>query len=159
MTEVLLHNSRLVLEAGVALGGVLIRDGLIASVFGEGQKPTGLSAEQAIDLQGAHLAPGMIDIHIHGSAGIDVQATDVDGLRSLATFLLSNGITAFLATFVPADDAEYRRALATIGEYLAAENASQPNGDRPVRARLAGIHFEGPFVSQHRCGALRKQFF
>jgi N-acetylglucosamine-6-phosphate deacetylase len=159
MTELLLHNSRLVLETGIARGGVLIRDGRIASVFGEGQKPIGLSAEISIDLQGAHLAAGMIDIHIHGSAGVDVQATDVEGLARLAAFLLSHGITGFLATFVPADDAEYRRALETIARYLALDKSDQPNRDFPVRARLLGIHFEGPFVSHHRCGALKTQFF
>jgi N-acetylglucosamine-6-phosphate deacetylase len=159
MTQVLLHNSRLVLESGIARGGVLIRDGRIASVFGEGQKPTGLSAEIAIDLEGAHLSPGMIDIHIHGSAGVDVQATDVDGLATLATFLLSNGVTGFLATFVPADDAEYRRALETIARYLEIERADGTNRNLPVRARLLGIHFEGPFVNQHRCGALKREFF
>jgi N-acetylglucosamine-6-phosphate deacetylase len=159
MTELLLHNGRLVLETGIARGGVLIRDGRIASVFGEGQKPTGLSAEISIDLKGAPLTAGMIDIHIHGSAGVDVQSTDVDELARLAAFLLANGITGFLATFVPADDAEYRRAIETIARYLALEKSDQPNRDFPVRARLLGIHFEGPFVNHQRCGALKTQFF
>ena len=98
MAQLLLKNASVILANGVQRGGVLIRDGRIAMVFSDQQTPAGLSANETIDLAGAYLAPGMIDIHIHGSAGVDVQATDSDGLTRLSEFLLAEGVTGYFAT-------------------------------------------------------------
>jgi len=154
MSQLVLHNARLVLERNMRPAGLVIRDGIINSVFLPADKPRGLSKDEYLDLDGAFLCPGLIDIHIHGSAGVDVQATDVVGLRKLSSFLCSQGITGFFATFVPADDEHYQSALATLRAYLSAEPERNSGA-----ARLLGVHFEGPFVSHHRCGALNRSFF
>jgi N-acetylglucosamine-6-phosphate deacetylase len=133
----------------------LIRDGLIAQVFSFDQIPSGLSATESIDLAGNYLAPGLIDIHIHGSAGVDVQATDEAGLAKLSEFLLSEGVTGFFPTFVPASDREYSDALANIAAYA----RQQDNSASTPRARILGVHFEGPFVNENRCGALKLELF
>jgi len=101
----------------------------------------------------------MIDIHIHGSVGIDVQATDAAGLGKLSAFLLSEGVSSYFATFVPTDDRGYRDAIAAIDSYAERQNEAQLNNKPLVGARILGIHFEGPFVSEHRCGALRREHF
>src|SRR5262249_14745631 len=93
-TDLLLHNAVVVLERSTIHGGVLARDGRIAAVFAEADKPSGLPDAETMDLAGAHLAPGMIDIHIHGAAGVDVQDTDEVGLKKLSEFLLSRGVTS-----------------------------------------------------------------
>jgi N-acetylglucosamine-6-phosphate deacetylase len=103
------------IEAGVQHGGVLVRNGRIALLFRGKKVPTGLGASESIDLGGAYLAPGMIDIHIHGSAGVDVQATDPAGLAKLSAFLLEEGVTGYFATFVPTDERGYRHAISAIG--------------------------------------------
>ena len=159
MGTVLFHNARVVLEAGVQHGGVLVHDGRIALVFSSGQVPTGLSATESIDLGGAYLAPGMIDIHIHGSAGVDVQATDAAGLTKLSTFLLGEGVTGYFATFVPTDERGYREAIALIESYTELQRQSLRTNSSLAEARILGIHFEGPFVSEHRCGALHPEHF
>jgi N-acetylglucosamine-6-phosphate deacetylase len=153
MTQLLLHNARVVLENEILHGGVLIRDGRIAQVFTDEQTPTGLGASESVDMKGLYLAPGMIDIHIHGSAGVDVQNADRAALRKLSEFLLSEGVTGYFATFVPADERSYSRAIQEINSYA-------EHGDANERgARILGIHFEGPFVSHHRCGALKREHF
>ena len=114
MTQLLLHSARVILESRIQRGGVLVRDGRIAQVYPEERAPTGLSASEMIDLGSAYLAPGMIDIHIHGSAGIDVQSTDADGLRKLSAFLLAEGVTGYFATLVPSDEQGYARAIAAM---------------------------------------------
>jgi N-acetylglucosamine-6-phosphate deacetylase len=158
MTQLVLHNARVLREHGVQEGGVVVSEGRIALVFTEDQVPTGLSASESIDLAGAYLAPGLIDIHIHGSAGVDVQATDADGLAKLSQFLLAEGVTGYFATLVPTDERGYQEALATIGSY--SEQQDQKQNDNPKRgARILGIHFEGPFVSENRCGALKREHF
>ena len=56
MSQLLLHNARLILPDGIQHGGVFIRDGRIAQVFSGEQTPAGFSAAETIDLQGARLA-------------------------------------------------------------------------------------------------------
>lgn len=156
MQQVLLFNARVILANEIRLGGVLVRDGRIAEVFGSEQKPAGISANESMDLDGAYLAPGLIDIHIHGSAGVDVQAADGSDLAKLSEFLLAEGVTGYFATFVPTDERGYRDAIASVGSYV--EN--QDDATRANRgARILGVHFEGPFVSEHRCGALQPEHF
>ena len=154
MSQLLLHNTQVVLKDRVQLGSVLARDGRIAEVFAGNDAPVGLSADEKIDLRGNYLAPGLIDVHIHGSAGVDVQNADQSELAKLNQFLLSEGVTGYLATFVPTDDAGYRRAITEIETCIAEQNAGNGSG-----ARILGIHFEGPFVSHEKCGALQRQHF
>ncbi|MEN3335394.1 MAG: N-acetylglucosamine-6-phosphate deacetylase [Blastocatellia bacterium] len=154
MSQLLLHNARLILDDGIQRGGVLIRDGRIAQVFSGEQRPAGLSAKEAIDLNGAYLAPGMIDIHIHGSAGVDVQNASHEQLQRLSEFLLAEGVTGYFATFVPTDERRYHEAIAAIEAFIAAQRHGAPRG-----AQVLGIHFEGPFVSRKRCGALKTEHF
>ena len=159
MTQVLLHNARVILEGGVQRGGVLVRDGRIAVVFAHDQTPAGLSSGDSIDLGGAYLAPGLVDIHIHGSAGVDVQATDVGGLAKLSEFLFSEGVTGYFATFVPADERSYADSVAAICSYIEQQRQADRNANPQIAARILGVHFEGPYVSEHRCGALRREHF
>jgi N-acetylglucosamine-6-phosphate deacetylase len=154
MSELLLHNASLVLPHGICDGGVLVRDGRIAEVFETAHTPTGLRAHEKIDVRGAYLAPGMIDIHIHGAAGVDVQNADGAELVRLSEFLLTQGVTGYFATFVPADERSYQAAVAEINAYIARQDEASPRG-----ARILGIHFEGPFVSHNRCGALQRKHF
>lgn len=156
MQQVLLFNARVILANEMLLGGVLVRDGRIAHIFGSDQKPAGMSANESMDLDGAYLAPGLIDIHIHGSASVDVQAADESGLAKLSEFLLAEGVTGYFATLVPTDERGYRDAIASIGSYVEKQDdAAGANRG----ARILGIHFEGPFVSEHRCGALQLAHF
>src|SRR6185503_21103231 len=98
---------------------------------------------------------GLIDIHIHGSAGVDVQATDEAGLATLSEFLLRQGVTGYFPTFVPASDREYIGALASVAAYT----RQQDDSATTPRARVIGVHFEGPFVNANRCGALKREHF
>jgi N-acetylglucosamine-6-phosphate deacetylase len=154
MAQFFLHNANVVLKDKTQPGGVLLRDGRIAQVFAADDAPTGLSADARLDAGGAYVAPGMIDIHIHGSAGVDVQHAGQDELARLAEFLLNEGVTGYLATFVPADEQNYRRAIAEVETYIAHQDEGNPGG-----ARILGIHFEGPFVSREKCGALQGRHF
>ena len=153
MSQLLLHNARVILPDRLQRGGVLIREELIAGVFSHEQTPIGISSRESIDLQEAHLAPGLIDIHLHGSAGVDVQNTDADGLSKLSEFLLSEGLTGYFATFVPTDEQSYRAAVSTVESYIAGQDRTAAG------ARILGIHFEGPFVSHNKCGALQPEHF
>jgi N-acetylglucosamine-6-phosphate deacetylase len=165
MSEVLVHNARVVLPNGIVHGGIVARQGRIAEVFAESSRPTGFGSEESIDAGQRHLAPGFIDIHIHGSAGIDVQDTDEAGLSRISRFLLGKGVMGYFPTFVPADSEAVAVALGTINSYVANLGEAQKGGARWNRAipgagaRVLGVHFEGPFVSKKRCGALHTEHF
>jgi N-acetylglucosamine-6-phosphate deacetylase len=154
MDQLLITNARLVLPDRIQSGALLIREGRIAGIF-SGDLPTGLGSSETFDAAGAYLAPGMIDIHIHGSAGVDVMCADAEGLAKLSDFLLGEGVTGYFPTLVPTDTAGYLSALSATGSF--AEQQASPAA-RPS-ARVLGVHFEGPFVSKHRCGALHQQHF
>ena len=120
---------------------VFIADGKIASL--EDRR-----ADEEIDLAGATLLPGFIDVHIHGAVGIDVMDATSADLRKVSEYLASQGVTSWLPTFVPASDENYANAVAAISEAM--------NGPG---ARILGVHYEGPFVNTAQCGALHTEYF
>src|SRR5262245_5529361 len=114
----LIINSRLVLPGRVEQGGISIEGDRIAGIFSQDEAPAGIQSSDVIDAAGAYLAPGFVDIHIHGSTNVDVQRTDGSGLATLSSFLLSHGITGYFATFVPASERDYSDAVWEINSYV-----------------------------------------
>src|ERR1043166_561741 len=148
LKRILLHGARLILpDAEVERGAVLIEDGRVREVF-SGDDAGGARVDDQIDLSGLTLFPGFIDIHIHGAVGVDTLAATAANLDRVSQFLATQGVTGWVATLVPGSAEDYAQAVAAIGE---ANNA--------VGARVLGVHYEGPFVNFHQCGALRQQFF
>lgn len=147
----ILRGARMVLPEGVVVGkSLLVERGHIARIDDEEKNA---SAARTLGLEGLTLLPGFVDVHIHGAVGVDaMEATDED-LSRVAGFLARSGVTSWLPTLVPAQDGDYRSAVEAIEGMMREQDA------RPAAARAVGVHYEGPFVSQHQCGALRIQFF
>ena len=139
----LLKNAKVVLRDREVDAGVLIADGKIAAIG------DGLEATEQIDLAGATLLPGFIDVHIHGAVGVDVMEAGPAGLREVSHYLASQGVTAWLPTLVPGSDEDYASVAAAVSECL---------NDREG-ARVLGLHYEGPFVNTAQCGALHTEYF
>jgi N-acetylglucosamine-6-phosphate deacetylase len=138
----LLKNANVVLpDREVSDVSVLIADGKIASLEGG-------RADEEIDLAGATLLPGFIDVHIHGAVGIDVMDASAADLGKVSEYLASQGVTSWLPTFVPASDENYASAVAAISEAMSGPGA-----------RILGVHYEGPFVNTAQCGALHTEYF
>lgn len=148
MKKLLLNHTTIVLpDSERANASVLIADGKIAAVPADGVR---VEADITIDLTAHKLLPGFIDIHNHGSVGIDVMETDVEGLLTVSQYLASQGVTGWLPTLVPSSDENYSHVAGAI------EGASR----EPKRgARVLGIHYEGPFVNSAQCGALHQEYF
>jgi N-acetylglucosamine-6-phosphate deacetylase len=140
-----LKNARVVLPDQILENGsIAIESGLIAAIDAEGLG----TDENTIDLSGAVLMPGFIDVHIHGAVGVDVMNATAADLRKVSEYLVSQGVTSWVPTFVPASDENYARAITAIAEAM----------DGPG-ARVLGVHYEGPFVNTAQCGALHTEFF
>ncbi|MFG1670152.1 N-acetylglucosamine-6-phosphate deacetylase [Streptomyces sp. Y7] len=133
-------------EAPLILSGahVVMPTGTLAEgrVVIDGTRIAGTAPENAhhVDLTGHWLLPGFVDIHNHGGGGASfTSGTPEEVLKGIHTHRL-HGTTTLVASTVTGDmDFLARRAG------LLAELAEQ--GD------IAGIHFEGPFISPCRKGA------
>jgi N-acetylglucosamine-6-phosphate deacetylase len=160
--SLLLRGAAIVGAREVVSGGcLLVARGRIERVFGPGESVPAHGG-QTIDLEGLTLCPGFIDIHVHGALGVDVNEADADGLRRVSRFLAARGVTSWLPTLVPAPDADYARAARAVEQLMSGqehETEAEAHAAEKGGARALGLHYEGPFVNHHQCGALRTQFF
>ncbi|MFG2379513.1 N-acetylglucosamine-6-phosphate deacetylase [Streptomyces avermitilis] len=132
-TSNVLAGARVVLPTGIVDGGRLIV---------EGTRIAGAAAEDApvMDLSGHWLVPGFVDLHNHGGGGASfTSGTAEEVLRGVHTHRLHGTTTVVASTVTGEMDVLAQRAG------LLSELAEQ--GD------IAGIHFEGPFISPCRKGA------
>lgn len=148
----LLRKTRAALPDQIVERTILIEDAYIKRIL-DVRAEASVRADAVLDIDGLTLFPGFIDIHIHGAVGVDTNEADADGLHKVARFLAANGVTAWLPTLVPDSEENYRRAAKAIDELLRTQDERQP------AARVLGLHYEGPFVSEKQCGALHTEFF
>lgn len=118
----------------MAPGRVTIEDGWIVAVE--------LDNGPADD--GPYLAPGFVDVHVHGWGGHDAMG-DLAALDGMARALLRHGVTSFLPTAVTAPLDQLETFADRVRGWLpsAPENGAQP----------LGFNLEGPFLAQARRGA------
>lgn len=128
-----------------------IEDGIITDIGSNIPRANDAEVE-TINITGARLFPGFIDVHTHGAVGVDVNEADPDGLLKIAGFLAQHGVTAWMPTLVPDTDDNYRRAIDAIDQ-LMLDQVGQPV------AQALGVHYEGVFASERMCGALRPKYF
>ena len=102
-----------------------------------------------VDFGDGLLAPGFVDIHIHGSGGHDIMEADSRALPAVEAFIARHGVSSYFPTTVTAP---VETILATLDRLATAiENRSQVACDR-LRAQPLGVHLEGPFISHPRRG-------
>jgi N-acetylglucosamine-6-phosphate deacetylase len=102
--------------------------------------------EEVVDLAGNFLAPGLIDLHVHGALGRDTMEGTAKAFRAICDYHAGGGTTSLLLTTVTAPIEEVARVLRAIGQEV---------GQIPL---LRGAHVEGPFISREKRGAQRAEF-
>jgi N-acetylglucosamine-6-phosphate deacetylase len=126
-------TGRLVLDDRVEPGRIVVEDGRIAAV-----EPDPAAAD------GPLIAPGFVDIHVHGWAGHDALGSGAD-LDGMARGLLRHGVTSFLPTAVTAP-------LGRLADFCGRVSGWAP-GAPADGARPLGSNLEGPFLAVARSGA------
>ena len=101
--------------------------------------------EDAVDLGGATVIPGLIEVHSHGNSGYDFCDGDYEGLKEMAKFYLSCGVTSFAPASMTLPYDVLEKAFATAKQL----KAEAPEGCSVIR----GIQMEGPYFSYNKRGA------
>jgi N-acetylglucosamine-6-phosphate deacetylase len=133
-------DGRLVLDDRVAPGRLLIEDGLIVAIETSGPAEAHGSTATA----GPFIAPGFVDVHVHGGGGHDAMGGG-RALEGMARHLVRHGVTSFLPTAVSAP----LPALVRFAEQVRAWLPAAP----PDAAEPLGFNLEGPFLATARRGA------
>src|SRR5437868_335243 len=126
---------------------LLLDGGVIAEVTS--RRARQIPRCRTIDLGDTVLAPGYLDMHIHGGAGHDVMAANPEALRALERLLVQHGVTAYVPTTVSAPIDATCAALERLADAI---EKRANNNDAADRARPLGIHLEGPFISHAKRG-------
>ncbi|HEY2574446.1 MAG TPA: amidohydrolase family protein [Verrucomicrobiaceae bacterium] len=144
MSDLLFHHARLVLPDRVLEDGVIhARDGRIAYAG----KPRARLAPHAveIDAKGGILAPGFVDIHVHGGAGADFMDGTEDAVRTANRCHARHGTTTVFPTTTTGSPRQIMDMLRACGGTRRAWSC----GDG---ARIAGVHLYGPFFAADKVG-------
>jgi N-acetylglucosamine-6-phosphate deacetylase len=97
------------------------------------------------------IAPGYVDLHIHGSAGYDVMDDDERALPMIERLLARHGVTTYFPTTVTASLDTTLRALERLANAIESREQNSPE-QASGRSFPHGIHLEGPFISHARRG-------
>lgn len=136
----LYKNGYIFTEAGrFQYGSFAVENGRFTQVI------EGVPEQEGVDLEGAYVIPGLVDIHNHGNSGNDFSDGDYDGLVAMAKYLAKNGITSF----APASMTLPYDVLETAFAAGARLRKEAPQGC----SRIMGIQMEGPFFSEKKKGA------
>ena len=133
----LVMPDRLVPHASLA-----VEDGRIVEVGG--------SRAGGIDLEGMYLAPGFVDLHVHGGGGADFMDGTADAFRTVCRCHARHGTTSLTPTSTVATGPQYDTFLALCREL---------RGDVPNGARIVGSHFYGPYFARPARGCHPDQEF
>ena len=136
----ILTNGRIIFPDGVRDGlEVVAEAGKITAI----RERSGATGAEVLDLEGNYLAPGFIDLHVHGGNGRDTMEATEDAFRAICQFHASGGTTSLLLTTATAPNKWILKVLEALWDC------------RSAIKQIAGAHVEGPFLSPAKPGAQR----
>jgi N-acetylglucosamine-6-phosphate deacetylase len=147
LTIVLLARSLVTPIDAIEAAALWIEDGVITAVASQAELQTPPNA-RVVDFGDLILAPGLIDLHIHGGAGHDVMEGSDTSLAAIERLIAKRGVTSYCPTTVTAPVDDTLRSLGTLGAAIKSANARNDG----TRARPLGVHLEGPFLSHAKRG-------
>lgn len=143
-----LINGRIIFKDRIEEALSLVIGDKIEAVIKAGSEPKGC---EIIDCKGSYIAPGLIDLHIHGYLGKDVCDGDEESMRIIAGGIIKNGVTGFLPTTMTVSMDVIEKAVTICGKLM--EESKTWNG-----TQILGVHAEGPFINPSKKGAQNEAF-
>ena len=143
-------NGRVLTPVGIVGGTVVLKDGIIVALEGGGagamESGGGAAASGArvIDAEGRYVAPGFIDIHVHGGGGFDFMDGHESAFLGIAETHARYGTTSMLPTTLTGSAEELLEIIA------AYERVFQKNR---LGSQFLGLHLEGPYFAMNQRGA------
>lgn len=137
-------------NATLVLPDRLVPDSTLAVEGGCITRVGGPAPAGAVDLAGMYLAPGFVDLHVHGGAGADFMDGTAEAFRTACRCHARHGTTSLTPTSTVARMSDYLRFLELCGELA---------GDVPGGARIVGCHFYGPYFARPAKGCHPDQDF
>src|SRR2546421_9934214 len=133
-------NGRLIFPNGVRDGlDLLVEDGMITGIRPQAHA----MGEKVVNLEGNYLAPGFVDLHVHGAMGRDTMQASAKAFRTICDYHASGGTTSLLLTTATAP---IKTIVKVVNEVRAQKSSIK---------QIAGVHVEGPFISKAKPGAQR----
>src|SRR5438477_12242214 len=138
-----LTNARLIFPDGIRDGlEVVAEEGKITAI----REQTRARGEDIVDLGENYLAPGFVDLHVHGAVGRDTMEASAEAFRVICDFHATGGTTSLLLTTITSPISMIVDVLRAVRDY------------RKTIPQIAGVHIEGPFISKAKSGAQPEQF-
>lgn len=141
-------NGRIVLPDRVVTGMALVFDETIKAMIPQDEIKT--EEYDVIDAKGNLVAPGLVDIHIHGYLGEDASDGSTEGLKKMAAGIAKNGVTSWCPTTMTMAKDVICKAF-DIAREVKAES-------KCYGAKILGINCEGPFINPSKKGAQPEEF-
>ena len=142
-------GGRLVMHDRIEEGKAILFEDKIIGIVPESEVP---AEAERIEVNGALVTPGLFDVHIHGSGGCDTMDGSEEALRTIASTVVKNGVTRFLATSVtlPLDR--------TAKVFDLVRTVVGKSGEGWDGAVIEGINMEGPFIHPAYKGAHEENY-
>lgn len=138
-----IKNGKIILTDGILENAVLAFDSKILGITGLDEIP---ADAEVIDANGGYVAPGLVDIHIHGYLGEDTSDGNADGIYKMANGVMKNGVTSFCPTTMTVSMDEINQSLNVVRSLK--EKSKAWDG-----AEILGVNLEGPFINPKKKGA------
>ena len=138
-------NGRILMPDGVVTGRALLFEERIIGLCAPDALPEKC---EAIDAGGQYVAPGLIDLHIHGYMGEDASDASAEGVRIMARGIARNGVTSWLPTTMTVSKQQLCAAFDNIRTLRQESRTAAWDG-----AEILGVNAEGPFINPARKGA------
>ncbi len=135
-------NGKIILPDRVVEGKALLYDEKIRGIVNVSE----IGDAEVFDAEGKYVAPGLIDMHIHGYLGEDASDGSEAGLVKMAEGIAKNGVTAWLPTTMTVSYEQLRTAFELARRLMKKEN-------NPKGAQILGVNAEGPFINAAKKGA------
>lgn len=136
-------NGKLILKDRIVEGKALLYSDVIEGIVDTDKVP---ADAEIMDASGKYVAPGLIDLHIHGYLGKDVCDGTEESMREICEGIVKNGVTGFLPTTMTVDMKVIVKALECCRALK--EESKTWNG-----TAILGVHAEGPFINTKKKGA------